>query len=229
MKKLLLFITLISLCISLAGCNNVKAGELSFDNSSESVILCNPDNISKAAAQAFGSDEKSLKASMEENNIILSGAAKDKTYTFNVVKISTEFSNKIIDLRNFTESQLDDIAVSLVSDYNTYFKSEEATYICIDGYTESAVKKPLCNRQYITVKNGDMYIITIITDDEIIDSDDEKTMSDIIENISIKSPKEYNVLYIVLVGAVILVLVGAVAVITVSIIKDIKKNSTDNK
>ncbi|MEE0945692.1 MAG: hypothetical protein U0M42_02540 [Acutalibacteraceae bacterium] len=222
MKKTVsvLFVILL-IIVSCCSCKEIKSGQVYFEPNEE-IVICTPENISEEAEKLFLKSREELKTEMLESDMLITGARKDRTLNFSVVCQSTEFTQQIKDFSLYKQTELNDIAKNLSPEYVFFYESNGSIYIVTDGMVMGN-EHPFSTRQYVTVKNGNMYIVSNTTHDEMFDETDEQNILKVIDSITVKENKDNSVLWIVILSVAILLLVTLIALVAVSIVRDLKK------
>ncbi len=224
MKRIVaVLFSVIFLLLCCCGCDEIRSGDLSFEPYEE-LVVCTPDSISEEAAQLFSMEKSKIKENMESSGILLSGARKDRKLSFTVVSETTEFSRRVEDFAVYTQLELNEIAKTLVPDYLAYFKTDDAIYIFSDG-SVMGPDRPFCTRQYVTVKNGKLYVVSFTTDDEMFEFADENNMIQVMNSLSIKRDLSSDILPIIIVSVILLAVAALVVFIVISLVKDIKNRN----
>ncbi len=226
MKRIItVLFSILFICLALCGCDEIKSGEVRFDQFDE-MVVCAPDSVSDEIEDLYGRKKEYIIEDMKNSGVLLSGARKDRKLSFNVVCQSTEFSAEVKDLTLYSQIQLNEISSSLLPDYLTYHRTDDEVYI----YSDSSVvgtNHPYCTRQYVTVKNGKLYIIAFTTDDEIFDNDDETRILEVMDHLSIERELSSDILPIILVSIGLIAVIVLAVFIVISLVTDIKKNKND--
>ncbi len=175
--------------------------------------------------EVLGMDKEEFKEYIKENNIILYGIAKDKSFVIEVSCEETEFSKSVKDFKNIKLSDIKDFADSTnIPNYNIE-QLGDAVYIIRDipsNDSENAVKV----LQFITVKQEFLYIISI-TDEKNTDIDKTKSViSSIVYNLS-ETPQSISVWHIVLVSVAIILVLMIFIFVTITVIKDLRKRKSE--
>lgn len=224
MKRIVaVLFSVLFICLALCGCDEIKSGDLRFDPFDE-LVVCTPDTVSDEIEELYGQEKSSIIEDMKSGSILLSGARKDRKLSFNVVCETTEFSSQVKDLTLYTQLQLNDISASLLPDYLTYHRTEDEVYVYADSVV-MGTNHPYCTRQYVTVKNGKLYVIAFTTDDELFEVEDEERMLEVIEHLSIKKDLSSDILPIILVSVSLVAVIVLVVFIVISLVKDIKNKN----
>ena len=224
MKKIIaVLFSILFLCIAVCGCGEIRTGDLSFKPYDELVVFT-PDSIPEEAAELFSMEKSKLKENMESSGILLSGARKDRRLSFTVISETTEFSKRVGDFSVYTQLELNEIAKTLVPDYLSCFKTDDATYIFSDGNVMGP-SRPFCTRQYVTVKNGKLYVVSFTTDDEMFELVDENNIIQVMNSLSIKKDLSSDMLSIIIVSVSLLAVAALVVFIVISLVKDIKNRN----
>ncbi|MBE6729907.1 MAG: hypothetical protein E7568_06720 [Ruminococcaceae bacterium] len=218
MKKIFAVLALLLFCFTLAGCN--AKSEINYKKGDE-LSYCTEGNVTESFAEKLGQSEEKLSELMKDSGIIFYGISKDKGYIVTVFRQKTEFSERITDLSYVSNTALHSIAMEISPDYIDIYESNEAVYIIQDTTgLNSENEHPAL--QYITVKKGNLYIVTFNFSKEYTEKSYEISKS-VIDNISILKEKDKFVVYSVLIGVAICMIIAFITVTVISVIKDIKK------
>ena len=225
MKKIITIFLILLLSINLVACKvDNKVGLETIDN----IIYCTDENVSDDVAKALGKEKKELSASMKEAGIIFYGIALDKTFTVSVIKETTDFSKKVVDFGLFSDSQLDEIAKEISPSYSGYHKNDTNIYIVQDTVSYGT-QNSLPARQYITVKEGNFYIITFTFSDTEFKDQVYSVADNIVDEIKLNSWQDNISFYSIIIIVLILAVISLIVYVVTSLIKDLIKAKKDKK
>ena len=225
MKRIFAIIFAILISLQLSVFAFAEEGEVLLDTTNSTIVVQTPDNITAENGIVYGMPESDFKEYMISNNMVLYGSYSNNLFVFNLSRAKTSFSGEVV---NFFDME-DDAVLAFADDF-VQNKDGIATVNDIK-YVISKSKKETDNVtfstvQYITVKNSELYVLTVNVPGEINNNIAEK-IDDLLERITInkkaEKPSISSYLTIGLVILLILVILAVIILVAVSIIKDLKK------
>lgn len=225
MKRIFAIIFAVLIALQLSVFTFADSGKVKIDTTNSSIVVQTPDNITADNGIVYGMPESDFKEYMISNNMVLYGSYSDNLFVFNLSCAKTSFSGEAV---NFF--QMEDDAVLAFADDFVQNKDGIAAVNDIK-YVISKSKKETDNVtfstvQYITVKNSELYVLTVNVPGEI-NSDIADKIDDLLERITINQVKEKanisSYLTIGLIILLILVILTVIILVAVSIVKDLKK------
>jgi hypothetical protein len=225
MKRIFAIIFAILISLQLSVFAFAEEGEVLLDTTNSTIVVQTPDNITAENGIVYGMPESDFKEYMISNNMVLYGSYSNNLFVFNLSRAKTSFSGEVV---NFFDME-DDAVLAFAHDF-VQNKDGIATVNDIK-YVISKSKKETDNVtfstvQYITVKNSELYVLTVNVPGEINNNIAEK-IDDLLERITInkkaEKPSISSYLTISLVILLILVILAVIILVAVSIIKDLRK------
>ena len=225
MKRIVAFLFTVLLIFQLGVITFADSSEVAINTADSTIVVHTQENISAENGIVYGMPEHEFKEYMVNNNMVLYGSYSNNLFVFNLSRAKTSFSGEVV---NFFEME-DDAVLTFADDF---VQNKDGIAVVNDiKYVISKGKKEADNVtfstvQYITVKNSELYVLTVNVPGEI-NSDIADKIDDLLERITINQEKEKanitSYLTIGLIVLLILVILAVIVLVVVSIIKDIRK------
>ncbi len=225
MKRIFAIVFAVIISLQLSVFAFAEQSEVVLDTTNSTIVVQTPENIVAENGIVYGMPESDFKDYMISNNMVLYGSYSENLFVFNLSRSKTSFSGEA---KNFFNME-DDAVLAFADDF-VQNKDGIATVNDIK-YVISKSKKETDNVtfstvQYITVKNSELYVLTVNVPGEINSNIAEK-IDDLLERITIDEIKEKasisSYLTIALVVLLILVILAVIVIVAISIIRDLKK------
>ncbi len=212
LKRVLLAVLLVSVLLCFMGSALGENG-VSFNYGGDDVKFYTADSSIKEE-KVYDLSPAEFKQYLKDNNILIYGTNESGTLAFNLTCNQTDFSK---DLGNY--ATLDDADVILLT---ATLDLGEGSVVSINGNKYYCVEKSLENlimKQYVTVHNGKLYVLTVNTDNSNIN----KALGEqIINSLKISTPKANDTLNYAFI-IFFTVIIGIVLLLTaISLVKQIK-------
>lgn len=236
--KLISLFSVIIIIIS-GFCFTVSAEKLpeynvNFDLPNEFIIFTK-DNAEKnsQALNSLGFTSSSFKKYISDNNIIMFASLKDKSCQITVNAVKTRFSEQTEDFAYIDDEILKNLIPDLFAESINSFKIEtvnENKFIINENLGNDNASD-FSYVQYVTVKNGLLYTVTVAFSSEIASLQNTNYVSELMQSFVINKQREkitavniQNVAIYVILVLIILFLLFVVIYIVYTFVNDIIKN-----
>jgi len=216
--KIKIIITAILAVLCIVPAIAVFASENDFSvKESDGFVIAYPSSDLSEAASIMGIKEKELKTLCRDNDVLFLAVNEDNSVQVRLSRYQTALSKKAEDISALSDTLLGDFIG--VSD-GEYIKEKinSTTFLRVDETLVDDGGK-YTSRQYLTIKNGYVYQISVY----IGDSADPKTADDFIDGIRIIGATIYSPKQKILVGLAISAFLILIIIMIRGIIKDIKE------
>lgn len=219
MKKLIaliLTIVLFSVPVSAEKAEN----SISVDYT-DGLVYCTPDYINPQID--YGMTEEEFKKHLIDNDIVFWGTDVDNGLTVEIRSSTTDFSEKVVDLNSLEKAEIDEFRKSLFDEASasTLVNLNNNIYVRCE-LPHDDVLGGLYEHQYVTVKQGKLYVITVAFESEnpIIYEFVEK----FIRGIKYSVEAENSDIYLLLLAFMIVAVLAITVCIIIIIVRKIKDN-----
>jgi len=198
-----------------------------FAQTSDKVDLISLDGVTvyEVGDEVLGMDKDAFKEYVKENNIVFYGIANDNSYVIEATCKETSFSSSVKDFKNIKLSDIKDFADSTkILNYNIE-RLGDAVYI-IREVTSDDLAESSKVTQFITVKQGFVYVISVINKEGAEKA--KSVVSSIVYNFT-ETPAQISVWHIVIVSAAIVLVLLVFIFVGIALIKDLKKRNVKNE
>lgn len=225
MKKIIVFIVCLIQLFSLTAFAAENENLVSVNNDDNSLIVYSPDVLIDEEKNVFGLTATQFKEYMLINNMVLYGTDIGNSFVFNLSCTNTDFSNQVSDFYDLSDEAVLDFADDFLAKKDGIVTVNGIKYV-VSNSTKQNNETEFSVRQYITVRNNNLYVLTFNVPSSDIDDAIAEKIDETVGRISIireqNIGKKSNNLTIVLLVALIIVIATVAIVLIVSIIKDIK-------
>lgn len=225
MKRIFAFVFSVILAFQMGVFAFADSSEVLLDTTNSEIVVQTPDNIKGENGIVYGMPESDFKDYMLSNNMVLYGSYSNNLFVFNLSRAKTSFSGEV---KNFFEMEDQDVltfADDFVQNKDGIATVNDIKYVISKG-TKEADNVTFSTVQYITVKNSELYVLTVNVPGEI-NSTIADRIDDLLERITIKEisqkPSVSSYLTIALIVLLILVVLAVIVLVAVSIFKDLKR------
>lgn len=220
-KKLLLVFVSILILLSTPIYTLAISRDVYFNNDDGEFSVYSNVSIKDNKQEVFGVPPEKFEEYMRVNDMLLYGT-DNKNIVFNVSCAETDFSKDIVDFANYSDESVLEIADTLVIKNEGVFSINGTKYFVINSMAENDADFSE-QRQYVTVKNGTLYVVTLNFIYGIEGIDD--LSRNVIERVIFNSAEnvEFNYVFVVIVLLLILLVAFVVVCLIVSIFKDLRK------
>ena len=222
MKRIIVFVLVLYL-FAFPVCATVTQGNITLDYA-ENLTVCTQSSIPSVDGKIFGMNEADFKKYLTENNILLYGFDNDNAFVFELTGEKTDFTQKVGDFGNIKESDIKDFADKTVENPYSVKKTAESVFVVTDSISEE--ENGYVTRQYITVKNQSLYVVTFIVPGIAINQNKSERIDKIINALSFgesNAPKQVSAVSVIVVAALVIIIVLIAVYIAVTVIRDLRK------
>lgn len=195
----------------------------------EGLTLCTKDSIPSTNGMIFGMEETKFKNYLTENGILLYGFDNNNAFVFELTGEKTDFTESIRDFANIGETDIKDFADRTLSSLYSIESIAGNTYIVIDSAFSN--DSSYVTRQYITVKQGTLYIVTFTVPGSSVNKEVGKRINKIVNAINFSEndlPKEVSLFSVIGVAALVIVIAALAVYILITVIKDLRKRKSQD-
>ncbi len=220
MKKALLLIFVLLFSFALPFYAVAASSEINFNNDDGAFSVYSNVSIKDSKQEIFGMPTESFEEYMRNNDMLLY-ATDDKSIVFNVSNTETDFSRAVSDFSKYSDETVLEFADTLTVENDGVVSVNDIKYVVINHDAENDADFSRL-RQYVTVKNGEFYVVTL---NFIYGADNiDELSSDVIQRIFINtvSGAEYSVVFVIVLLALIILVAIVVVYLAISIIKDLR-------
>lgn len=173
-------------------------------------------------AQIIGMDDEKFKNYFNANGLLFIAVKEDNSAQIRFSKYQNEFSGKLGNLKNLSESEFSEIAEKLSKgkDYSRVTAGEQ-TFIALSETLKDSGGE-YTSTQYITVKNGNVYQLSCYNEGVEVNEEIEGIFS----SLRFSDSGNYTWLYTMIILASVF-LFGVIAFMVKGIIADLKKEEKD--
>lgn len=188
---------------------------------SEGVTLYHYESIT---GEVLGMEAEEFEKYLTDNYIRLFGVDNNNEFVFEITSSETEFSKVIKDFKNIKETDIKDFADSMKFVSYNIETLGEVPYI-VGQYPSDDSENSAVVSQYITVKQGQLYVITFTMAKGISDGNAERIRKIVsgITYIENDVPQKVSLWSVIGVAVLVVLIICIALYILVTIIKDIRQ------
>lgn len=240
MKKaicLLLSLIVITFSVIPALALEYKEYRASFELPQEYVEI-NAENASKyeEVLKYMGHTKNSFKKHLEKNNILLFAILKDNSRQVQLKANQTDFSKQVEDISLLENDALNDVGKKIIGTENANWNMVDiGGVIYYEIATNAKESDQTCSVQYVTIKNGYIYNLSLYGDAQNVSDAFLQEGVDLVSRLTVTSQKNkitaddgVTVIEILIISLLIIVAAVGVVLIIISFIKDAKNKQTDS-
>ncbi len=225
MKRIFAIIFAVIFSLQLSVFVFADSSEVMIDTTNSTIVVQTPENIVAENGIVYGMPESDFKEYMLSNNMVLYGSYSENLFVFNLSRSKTSFSGEAKNFFNMEDDAVLAFADDFVQNKDGIATVNDIKYV-ISKSKKEADNVTFSTVQYITVKNSELYVLTINVPGEI-NKDTADKIDDLLERITIGEIKEKanisSYLTIALVVLLILVILAVIVIVAISIIKELRK------
>lgn len=194
----------------------------------EGLTLCTPESIPSTDGMIFGMKEAEFKSYLTENSILLYGFDNNNSFVFELTGEKTAFTESVKDFADIKEEDVKDFADSTLNTLYSIENISGTVYIVTDS--AFSAENGYITRQYITVKNGLLYVITFTVPGASVNKDVGTRIDKIIGSLSFgekNSPEKVSALSIIAIAVLVFVVAAFAVFVLITVIRDLRKRKSE--
>ncbi len=191
----------------------------------EGVTLYHYESIT---GEVLGMEAEEFKKYLTDNYIRLFGVDNNNEFVFEITSEETDFSKGIKDFKNIKETDIKHFADSMKFVSYNIETLGEVPYI-VSQYPSDDSENSAVVSQYITVKQGQLYVITFTMAKGISDGNAERIRKIVsgITYIENDVPQNVSIWSVIGVAALAVLVFGVAVYILITVIKDVRKRKSE--